>query len=302
MNFKITNKQALSSDIKRLDVIAESIAQRVQQGQYVIVRPTKSWQRIPLTVVESDPQRGTISLIFQETDQATKQLGSLQINDEILNILGPLGRPAVIQKVGVVVCLATGIGTTQILPICRAHRKVGNKVIGIIGAKTRRALMLEAQMRLTCNEVLVATNDGSYMKRGLATDVLRELLKKEKLNLVYAVGSVDMMQAVAAMTREKNIPTRVNLNPIILDGTGQCGACRVVVNNQTVLACVDGPEFEAHQVDFEYLKIRMNAFEIKKDADGEEIECFNRKSIRKPRTEETGILPKFLSGIRKNRL
>ena len=204
-----------------------------------------------------------------------------------------------IEKTGTIVCVATGIGTTQILPICRAHRKIGNKVIGLIGAKTKKLLMLEAQMRLSCHKLLIATDDGSYIKRGLATDPLRELLHQEKIHLVYAVGSVDMMQAVAAMTQEREIPTRVSLQPVMVDATGICGSCRVKVGGRIVLACVEGPEFDGHRVDFHDLKIRTDAFGAGKNKDRT---WFNRKSIPYPLKNASGVFRKFLAGILKSRL
>jgi ferredoxin--NADP+ reductase len=263
-----------------------------------MVTPTETTQGIPLTIVEADPHRGSISLIFQETGFSTKALGALQINSCAFNILGPLGAPAVIEKVGTIVCVATGIGTTQILPICRAHKKIGNKVIGIIGAKTKNFLMLEAQMRLSCHKLFIATDDGSYIKRGLATGLLRELLQQEKVHLVYAVGSIDMMQAVAAMTRERQIQTKVSLKPVMIDGTGICGSCRVKVGGRIVLACVEGPEFDGHRIDFEDLKIRMNAFSLEKN---KEKEWSSPKSMPYQPINGSGIFRKFLKGIPKSR-
>ncbi len=299
--FKIINKQSLGPDIKRLDIQAPEIARRVKPGHFVIVTPQEGAERIPLTVVEADLNRGLITLIFQEVGATTRQLGMLQINETVFGMLGPLGVPSVIEKLGTVVCITTGVGTAQILPICRAHKKTGNKVIGIIGAKAKKLLTLEAQMRLSCNNLFIATNDGSYMKRGLATDLFRELLNKEKIDLVHAVGSVDMMHSVVAMTRERKIKTRVSLNPVMIDGTGMCGSCRVKVNRKTVLACVDGPEFDGHQVDFEDLKVRMNAFQVLYDKDGKEIECFNQKSTPSRAESESKTLTRFLSGILKSK-
>lgn len=291
---KIVNKQQLAPDIKRLDILAEHIANKILPGQFVMVTPDEKAQRIPLTVVDIDPRKGTISLIFQEVDPSTKRLGAISINETIAGLLGPLGVPAKIEKAGVVVCIATGMGAAQILPICRAYRKLGNKVIGIIGAKTKKSLVLEAQMRISCNKLLIATNDGSYIKKGLATEVLKEVLGQEKVNLVYAIGSVDMMQAVAQMTKEKGIKMLVSVNPVMVDGTGQCGSCRISVAGQTILACVDGPEFDGHQIDYQYLNIRMNAAE-------EKDEWHNLRSISSQKSDGSGTLTKFLLGILKNR-
>ena len=300
-SFKILSKQSFGSEVKRLDIKAGEIARRIQPGQFVMVMPSEHSEKIPLSVVDADPSRGSISLIFQEIGFTTKQLGALHINDVIFNILGPLGVPSPVKKIGNVVCITTGAGATQLLPICRAHKKIGNKVIGIVGAKTKKNLMLEAQLRLTCHKILIATNDGSYIKRGLATDLLREVLKQEKVDLVYAVGSVDMMEAVCVMTKEKNIPTRVSLHPLILDATGMCGSCRVNVAGRDVLACVQGPEFDGDKVDFAGFKIRMNAFAVKEGSQGKELQCYNQPSqLNRPRNE-SGIFQKFLSGFQKSR-
>lgn len=301
MNSTIVQKQALASDVKRLDIRAPQIARKILPGQYVMVQPTSRSEAIPLSIVETDVARDLISVVFQEVGKITRQLGDLRIDDEICHILGPLGQPAEIKKLGTVVCVTSGLGATQILPICRAYQKMGNKVIGITGAKTRRLVMLEPQLRLTCHKVFIATNDGSYMRRGLATDILRDFLQQEKVDGVYAVGSVDLMHSACLMTGPLQIPTRVSLTPMILDATGMCGACRVKVSGQTIFACVDGPEFDGHRVDFEDLKIRMNATQVKRDEYGEEIECFSPKSIRKKPAEEPAILTKFLLGIQKNK-
>jgi len=290
--FKIINKQILAENIKRIDISAPNIASKVQPGQFVSVGPEENDEHIPLTVTSCDPQRGHISLIFPELGHTTRKLGALPINEHIFSILGPLGRPATIEKKGVVVCIANGIGITQILPVCRAFKDKGNKVIGVIGAKTKRGLMLESQMRLACNKILIATDDGSCEHRGLATDVLQGFLDKNKADLVYAIGSVEMMRTVSVMTKEKRIRTLVKLNPVMADCMGMCGSCRVKVGEKTVLACVEGPEFDGHKVDFHDLDIRMNAYE-------ESPEWGNQQSKNKPARNESKTLAKFLSGILK---
>lgn len=259
---KIVNKQILTQDVKRIDILAPAIAARIQTGQFVSVCPQEADERIPLTVIEADKDKGTISLIFQEAGFTTKRLAALPINESIFSILGPLGRPATIQNHGTVICVATGIGTAQILPIARALRKAGNKVIGIIGAKTKKMLMLEAQMRLACQKLFIATNDGSCERRGLATDILREFIDRQEIGLVYAIGSADMMEAVCALTQRKGIKTLVCLNPVMVDCMGMCGSCRVKIGERIVLACLEGPEFDGHSVDFDFLKTRMNAFNL----------------------------------------
>ena len=291
--FEIVNKLIIAQDIKRLDILAPAIASKFEPGQFVHVGADEVSEKIPLSIVDADKDKGTISLIFQEVGESTRKLGSLSIGQSIFSVLGPCGVPAQLEKRGVVVCIATGTGAAQILPICRALKKAGNKTIGIIGAKTKSKLMLEAQMRIACDRIFITTNDGSYERRGLATDVLKKILEQEKINLVYAIGSVDMMQAVCSLTKVKRIRTRVHLNPIMLDCMGMCGSCRVKVGNKVVLACLDGPEFDGHQVDFNYFNVRMKSFE--------ELEQWtSNKWNTSPGTSGSGTLTKFLSGILKS--
>ncbi len=298
--FPIINKQLLATDVKRLDIEAPDIVKRIQPGQFVLVCPEEGDERIPLTVVDCDKIKRTIALIIHEVGDTTKKLGAFSLRESIYSILGPLGMPARIEKKGTVVCVATGIGTAQMLPIARAFRQAGNKVIGIMGAKTKRDVMLEAQMRLACHRIFMTTNDGSYERRGLATDFLKTMLTQqqspqflhglqelEKVDLVYAIGSVDMMRAVCHLTKDKNIPTLVQVNPIMVDCMGMCGSCRVKVSGHMVLACLDGPEFNGHQVDFDDLEIRMK---VSKEWDNPE----SKPSL--PR-DESKTLAKFLSGI-----
>ena len=293
MPFKIINKLVLADQVKRIDIIAPNIARRINPGQFVSVSPEEDDEHIPLTVTAYDPVKGSITLIFPEVGHTTRKLGAMHINEEVYSILGPLGRSAKIGKEGLVVCIATGIGTAQILPICRAFRDKGNKIIGIIGAKTKRSLMLEPQMRLACDKIYIATNDGSYDRRGQATDVLGEILEKNKIDCVYAIGSVEMMRTVCAMTGKKNIKTLVKVNPVMADRMGMCGSCRVRVGGKMVLACIEGPEFDGFNVDFDDLEIRMNAYE-------ENAQWGNLPSERKAGNGEPKILTKLLSGILKS--
>ena len=290
--FKVVNKQLLNQNIKRLDIAAPQIAKEFLPGQFVMVTPFAESHPIPLTIAEVDERKGTISLIIHEVGETTRQLGSFSINQDIHLIQGPLGVPAIVRKFGFVVCVAHGIGAAQMLPICRALKKVGNKVIGILGAKTKRALMFESQMRIVCDEIYVTTNDGSYERRGLASEFLRTLLNKQPVDCVYAAGSVEMMEAATRMAKEKNIPIFVTLNPMMLDAYGLSGSCRVKVGGEIRLASIDGPNFDGHLVDFDYLSVRMNAFK-EMDAWG------NLKQPNNPKSEESKTFPKFLSGILK---
>ena len=261
--FKIVQKQIIAQDIKRIDIAAASIAMKILPGQFVMVQPDAKSHSVPLTAVDADGAKGVLSFIVHEVGASTKALGSISIGQPLPMIVGPLGRPAVIEKYGLVICVATGIGAAQILPICRALKKKGNKVIGIVGAKSKKVLMLEAQMRVVCDEIFIATNDGSYERKGLATQILHELLAKYKVDAIYAIGSVDMMEAASRMAREKSIPVRVTLNPYMATGVGVCGSCRVRVNGQFQLACTDGPEFNGYEVDFEDVRRREDAMKEK---------------------------------------
>jgi ferredoxin--NADP+ reductase len=259
--YKIIHKQVIAEDIKKIDILAPTIAARALPGQFVMVTPIEGQHNVPMTIVDSDERRSVISLIVHEVGPATAKLGELSIGETLYQMVGPLGRPAQMGKYGVVICVATGIGAAQILPICRGLKKKGNKVIGIIGAKSKKVLMLESQMRVVCDELFITTNDGSYERKGLATGILKELLNKYTVDRIYAIGSVEMMQAAAQMTKEKNIPLRVTVNPHMVNGLGLCGSCRVRVDGHIRLACVDGPEFDGHMVDYQYLSQRMNALE-----------------------------------------
>ena len=293
MPFKIINKQILAEYVKRIDILAPNIARKIQPGQFVSVCPEEDDEHIPLTVTNYNPNKGIISLTFPELGYTTRKLGALRINESFFSILGPLGCRARIEKEGVVICIATGIGIAQILPICRAYKDKGNKVVGMIGAKTKRALMLEPQMRITCDKMLIATEDGSYERRGLATDILQEFFDQNKADCVYAIGSSDMMRRVCLMTKERAIKTLVKLNPVMTDCMGMCGSCRVKIGGKTVLACIEGPEFDGHKVDFDDLNIRMNAYEESEEWDNQQLKHNLERS-------ESKILTRFLSGILKN--
>lgn len=290
--FSVINKQILAKNIKRLDIAAEHIARRVQPGQYVLVRPEEGDEGIPLSVIDQDPEKGTISVIIREVGETSQKLTGMALKQNIYAILGPLGTPAQIKKRGVVVCVATGIGVAQILPICRALKEAGNKVVGIIGAKTKRELLLEAQMRLACDRMMIATEDGTYERRGLATELLEGLIAEQKIDQVNAIGSAELMRAVCAITKVKKIKTFVQVRPMMVDCLGLCGACRLKVGSKTVLACIDGPEFDGHRIDFDDYEIRMNAFK--------EQVWGNRKATSNPSGSDPKTLTKFLSGILKS--
>jgi ferredoxin/flavodoxin---NADP+ reductase len=281
MDYKIVNKQIFADRFKRLDIHCPPVARKAKAGQFVKICPAEGEVSIPLTVFEADPQRGIISLIVHEADPAAQRLGLMPINEPVYSVLGPLGVPTPVERKGVVVCIATGVGIGRVLPVARALKQLGNKVIGIIGAR------------------FAATDDGSHEHRGLATDVFRRLLGDQgkqgqpPVRGVYAAGSVEMMETVCELTRPLEIETYVVLDTAMVDCMGLCGACRVVVAGRNVQACVDGPTFDGHKVDFHDLKIRVNAFK-EKDRWG------NQQLASSPEGNESGILTKFPAGYPKS--
>jgi ferredoxin--NADP+ reductase len=271
--FKIIDKQELAKDITKITVAVPQIAKKAKAGQFVVVIADEQGERIPLTLADWDSNKGEITLIFQEVGFTTKKLGTLKPQDSILHILGPLGHPTDTKKVGTVICIGGGVGIAELYPVSRAFKEAGNRVIGIIGARSKDLIILEKEMQKVCDELFITTDDGSYGKKGLVTDVLQELFSViEKSThtkypeLVYAIGPVAMMQAVASFTKEYKIKTIVSLNPIMVDATGMCGACRCSVAGKTVFACVDGPDFDAGEVDFEELKKRLNLFKTQEES------------------------------------
>jgi ferredoxin--NADP+ reductase len=257
----ILSKKTLAPAIHEIEVEAPRIARQRQAGQFVILRVHDKGERFPLTIVGSDVDRGTITLIFQETGKSTAHLAKLGVGDDIPDLAGPLGQPTHVANYGTVACVGGGIGVAEILPVAVAMKEAGNRVISIIGARSRDLVILEDDLRRTSDRLEVTTDDGSYGRAGLVTDVLRELIEGgEKIDLVVAVGPVPMMRAVVKVTDSPRIRTFVSLNPIMLDGTGMCGACRVTVGGETKFACVDGPDFDGHEVDFDELVQRQRIF------------------------------------------
>ena len=265
--FEITNKEELARDITQITVSAGAIAQKARAGQFVVLVLDEAGERIPLTLADWDANKGTINLIFQKVGFTTKKLGLLNIGDSIAHILGPLGHPTQAENVGTVYCIGGGVGIAEVYPVSRAFKEAGNRAIGIIGSRSKDLVILEDKMRVVCAELFIATDDGSYGSKGFVTDILNELftvIEKSTHNqypgLVYAVGPVPMMKAVSEITKEYKIKTIVSVNPIMLDATGMCGACRCTVAGKTVFGCVDGPDFDGHQIDFDELQRRLNMF------------------------------------------
>lgn len=248
--YQIIHKHVLAEGIKRLDVMAPAIASRVFPGQFAMLKSHAQAKSMPMTIVDWDERKQTISFIVHEIGLASRELGQMAIGEQIVQITGPLGRPATIDRFGTVIAVATGIGAAQILPLCRALKRKGNRVIGIIGAKSKNVLMLESQMRVLCDDIFITTNDGSYERKGLATQVLSELLKKMPVHAVYAIGGADMMRTSVQLAQSKNIPVWVMPNTYMTDGLGICGSCRLIVDGRIQLSCIDGPIFDGTKVDF----------------------------------------------------
>lgn len=259
--YKILTKKALASNIKVITVYAPLISRKNKPGQFIVLRIDELGERIPLTIVDSKPKEGTITLIFQEAGKTTAKLGQLKVGDSIQDILGPLGNPSEIKNYGRVIVMSGGVGTAVAYPEAKALKIAGNRVTTIIGAKSKDLLILEEEMRALSDEFYVTTDDGSKGHHGFVTDILKKLIEeKGKINLVIAIGPTVMMRAVAGITRPHNIKTIVSLNPIMIDGTGMCGGCRVTVGNDTKFVCIDGPEFDAHLVDFDQLLTRQRIY------------------------------------------
>ena len=258
--FKILDVKGLSKEIKSMVVSAPEIAKKAKPGQFIVLRMDETGERIPLTINDFDPKTGSITIIFQEVGKTTKKLGMLEKGDFLIDVAGPLGHPGRVEKIGTVVCIGGGVGVAVIYPEARALKEIGNTVISIIGARGRDMIILEDQMRKISDELFITTDDGSYGRRGVVTDTLKEILTKKKVDLVIAIGPIIMMKFVCLMTKQFNISTIVNLNPIMVDATGMCGSCRVTVGNEVKFACVDGPEFDGHLVDFDELAKRNARF------------------------------------------
>lgn len=261
--FKIIEKKQLASGISMLDIEAPLIADKVRPGQFVVVIADEKSERIPLTIADWDKDKGSIRIIVQEAGYSTKKITSFLKGKSFFGVLGPLGHPSPIKKIGNFIGIGGGVGIAEMFPIARGYKEASNRVITIIGARDKDTLILEDKLKSVSDELFIATDDGSMGEKGFVTDVLKKILDSHKeLNkdntLIYAVGPVKMMEAVAKLTRDKNLKTLVSLNPIMVDATGMCGACRVVVAGKTRFACVEGPEFDAHEVDFKNLLKRLD--------------------------------------------
>ncbi|MGC8862653.1 MAG: sulfide/dihydroorotate dehydrogenase-like FAD/NAD-binding protein [Armatimonadota bacterium] len=256
----ILRKEKLSPVLTLFEIRSPLISRAVKPGQFVMVWPGEHGERVPLTVSDWDPEKGTITLIFQEVGRSTIELGRFNEGDEIPSLSGPLGRPTEIANYGTAVVIGGGVGTAIARPVAAALKKADNNLITIIGAREKSLIILEDEMRSFSDELIVTTDDGSYGRKGVVTDPLMELLDQRKIDFVFAVGPLPMMRSVAQTTEPYSVKTVVSLDPIMIDGTGMCGGCRVTVGGKTMFTCVDGPDFDAHQVDWEELKARKSFY------------------------------------------
>lgn len=277
MGYKILSKKELSPNQYELVINAPHVVRNAEAGQFIIFRAEENGERVPLTIADADKETGALTVVFMAVGYSTKKLAELNIGDELVDLAGPLGQPTHIKKYGTVVCVAGGYGAAPCYLIAKAFKDAGNKVYMIMGARTKELLFWEDKMQTACNELFITTDDGSYGESGFVTQVLDRIIKNEKVDYVMAVGPMPMMRAVAELTRDKGIFTEASMNPIMVDGTGMCGACRVTVGGETKFACVDGPDFNAHLIDFDEV---INRCKIYKEEEKKRSENCNLLKIK----------------------
>jgi ferredoxin--NADP+ reductase len=259
--FKIIRREEMAEGTVVLNEIeAPRIARKARPGQFVILKANEEGERIPLTMAETDPEKGTLTIIYMVVGKSTALFKSLKVGDAYQDVIGPLGKATEIEKVGNVVCVGGGTGIAVLHPITRALKNVGNHVTAIIGSRSKDLLIMEDHMRRASHELIICTDDGSYGRKGFVTEALKDVLDKGDTQLAVAIGPVPMMKFVSKLTAQYGVKTIVSLNPIMVDGTGMCGGCRVTVGGKTKFACVDGPEFDGHQVDYDELTARLQAY------------------------------------------
>ena len=272
--YRIVRTQVLAPTVTRFEIEAPFIARKRKPGNFVMIRLDEHGERIPLTLADSDPATGTITLIVQAIGKTTKQLCSLKAGDAILDVVGPLGTPTPIENHGTVVCVGGGVGTAELYPIARALKDAGNTVLSIVGARSQELVVLEEEMKAISDRLFITTDDGSYGRRGFVTDQLKELLDTvQGIGAVFAIGPLPMMRAVSNLTKPYHVHTLVSLNTVMVDGTGMCGGCRVTVNGIMKFACVDGPEFDGHAVDFDELMMRNRTYVVQEKISEERHTC-----------------------------
>lgn len=263
--YKILEKEVLSENVVKLVIENKMIAMNRKAGQFVIVKIDQTGERIPLTIADGDAEKETITLIIQKVGTTSHRLALLEVGDSVLDLVGPLGLPTEIEKVGTVLASGGGVGIAPLYPIARALKEAGNRLVAVLAARSKDLIILEKEFQSFADEVIVMTDDGSYGKKGLVTAGIEEVIKREKVNLCVTIGPAIMMKFVALLTKKYNIHTIASLNTIMVDGTGMCGACRISVGGKTKFVCVDGPEFDAHEVDFDEMLKRLNAYKSQEE-------------------------------------
>ncbi len=257
---KILEKEHFSEKVVKLVVEAPSIALSRKPGHFVIVRACEHGERIPLTIADADTDQGTITLVVQNVGESSAKICALNPGEYLTDVVGPLGKATHIENFGTVVCCGGGVGVAPLLPIIKALKMAGNKVISVLAARTKELIILEKQVAEYSDELIIMTDDGSYGNKGLVTNGVESVINREKVDMVVTIGPAVMMKFVSLLTKKYDIPTMCSLNTIMVDGTGMCGACRVTVNGKTKFVCIDGPEFDAHQVDFDEMMMRLRSY------------------------------------------
>ena len=278
MGYKILSKRELCPNQFEILIDAPYVVRNAKAGQFIIFRAEKNGERVPLTIADVDYESGTLTLVFMAVGYSTQKLATLNVGDELEDIVGPLGQPTHIKKYGTVVCLAGGYGAAPCYLIAKAFKEAGNKVYMVMGARNKDLIFWQDKMKNACSELFITTDDGSLGEKGFVTQILEKLVAREKIDYVIAVGPMPMMRAVADLTRDKNIYTEASMNPIMVDGTGMCGACRVTVGGKTKFACVDGPDFNAHEIDFDEV---INRTKIYKNQERKRCENCNLLKMEK---------------------
>lgn len=257
---KILSKEHFSENVVKLVVESPLIAKARRAGHFVIVRSGEHGERIPLTIADSDVEKGTITLVIQAVGESTKKITALEVGDELTDVVGPLGQATQIKNFGTVVCCGGGVGVAPLLPIVAALKAAGNRVVSVLAGRTKELIILEDEIRKHSDEVIIMTDDGSYGTKGLVTNGVEEVINREKVDKVFTIGPAIMMKFVSLLTKKYEIPTECSLNTIMVDGTGMCGACRITVDGKTKFVCVDGPEFDAHKVNFDEMLMRLKTY------------------------------------------
>lgn len=263
---KIVEKEFFSENVAKIVLEAPEIAQSRKAGHFVIIRIDEKGERIPLTIADGDPEKGTITLVVQQVGVTSAKLLAMNEGDEILDVVGPLGHPTHIENFGTVLCAGGGVGVAPMMPIVKALKEAGNKVYTVLAGRTKELIILEDEMKQHSDELVIMTDDGSYGKKGLVTAGMEEIIQREKVNKAFVIGPAIMMKFGSLTTKKYNIPTDVSLNTIMVDGTGMCGACRVSIGGKTKFVCVDGPEFDAFEVNWDEMMMRMGAYKTQEHA------------------------------------